>query len=441
MVKWLETRQTEDPYFRLDSFDTPAGPGNKLFLANTGMASNLFDVRGYDSIIPSHYARFMQLIQANGDLLFNRVGPLYHDGYAALDSALLDFLGVRYILTTVNIANPNYSLVYDDEIQVYENLDALPRAVIVPEAQTVPPGDSPQWSDEFIFALRSLNPRQQVVLDGKTNGQGIDLTPAEAGPLAQPRPGVDIVDYTAREVRLAARLDQPGWLTLADTYFPGWRAYAIPPGGSPDDEIELTIHRANGAFRAVYLPPGAWQVRFRYSPRTFQLGLYGSFLALAALMFGLGYWAWGKLYRETDTDSPIKRVAKNSLVPMIMALSNRLIDFAFALLMLRILQPEGAGRYAFAVAFIGLAEIITRYGLGTLVTREVAADRSRTNRYLANVSLLRLFMWLAALPFMVAALALYVIFGDTTSDVLITVAILSVGTLLSNLSDGLTAIY
>ena len=62
---------------------------------------------------------------------------------------------------------------------------------------------------------------------------------------------------------------------------------------------------------------------------------------------------------------------------MSMALSNRLIDFAFALLMLRILQPEGAGRYAFAVAFIGLAEIVTRYGLGTLVTREVAASRAK----------------------------------------------------------------
>jgi len=440
VAQWLESRQAEDPYFRLDSFDAPTGPGNKLFLANAGMYSNLFDVRGYDSIIPGHYARFMQVIQENGDLLFNRIGPLYAPGYAALDSALLDFLGVRYLLTLEDIPNPNYRLVYDDEIRVYENLDALPRAVLVTEAQLVPVGAEARWSDDFIFALRSLNPRQQVILDGLTNGAGRDLTPTEAGSPAA-SPGVEIVAYSPREVRLAARLDQPGWLTLADTYFPGWHAFAIPAGGTPADEIELTIHRANGAFRAVYLPEGTWQVRFRYSPRSFQLGVYGSFLALAALVFVLGYWAWGKLYRETETDSPIKRVAKNSLVPMVMALSNRLIDFAFALLMLRILQPEGAGRYAFAVAFIGLAEIVTRYGLGTLVTREVAADRSRTNSYLANVSWLRLFLWLMALPFMAAALALYVIFGSTTPDVLITVAILSVGTLLSNLSDGLTAVY
>ncbi|MCQ3979487.1 MAG: hypothetical protein DPW09_39215, partial [Anaerolineae bacterium] len=462
VVQWLETRQAEDPLFRLTSFDTPDGRGNKVFLANAGMYSNLFDVRGYDSIIPAQYGRFMRLIQENGDLYFNRIGPLYYDGYAALDSALLDLLGVRYILTTVDIPNPNYQLVYDKEIRVYENTDVLPRAFVVHDKVDLSGFAKPDksgWPEEMGLALRSLNPRQKVILDGATNGLGRDLTPADAAEtMSQASPGVDIISYTPNEIRLAAHLDQPGWLVLADSYFPGWRAYATAGSGvggrgsgitdapisnlqSPIPETELTIHRANGAFRAVYLQPGQWEVRFRYSPRSFQLGLYSSFLALVTLTLIGGYWAWGKLYRESETDSPIKRVAKNSLVPMVMALSNRLIDFAFALLMLRILQPEGAGRYAFAVAFIGLAEIVTRYGLGTLVTREVAANRTGSNRYLANVSILRLYLWLAALPGMAAILALYVVFGGITYDVVITVALFALGTLFSNLSDGLTAIF
>ncbi|HXW00200.1 MAG TPA: flippase, partial [Anaerolineae bacterium] len=477
VVKWLEARQAEDPLFRLNSFDTPEGRGNKVFLANASMFYNLFDVRGYDSIIPAQYGRFMHLIQENGDLFFNRIGPLYHDGYAALDSALLDLLGVRYILTMVDIPNPNYELVYDDEIRVYENTDALPRAFVVYE-------EMPAGAD-LNLALRSLNPRQQLILDGENNGLGRDLraedissdsgveadaqSPLELTDDSLERPAkastpngtsVEITVYTPNEVRLTAHLDQPGWLVLADAYFPGWRAYASAgpptadrrpptvnqPSNPPalqlsNSEIELTIHRANGAFRAVYLQPGQWEVRFRYSPRSFQLGLYGSFLALVTLIFLSGYWAWGKLYRESETDSHIKRVAKNSLMPMIMALSNRLIEFAFALLMLRILQPEGAGRYAFAVAFIGLAEIVTRYGLGTLVTREVAANRAQSNRYLSNVSILRLYLWLLAIPIMAAILGLYVVFGGLTYDVVITVALLAVGTLFSNLSDGLTAIF
>ncbi|MCB9076779.1 MAG: oligosaccharide flippase family protein [Anaerolineaceae bacterium] len=457
VVQWLENQQVDDPFFRLSSFDTPAGPGNKLFQANAGMTSHLFDIRGYDSIIPGQYARFMQLIQENGDLLFNRIGPIYYDGYAALDSALLDLLGVRYILTTVDINNPNYELVYDQEIRVYENTDALPRAFVVHEEMPI--------GDDLDFALRSLNPRQQIILDGETNDLGRDLVPEDTAVAIPTASSVEISDYTPNEVQLTVRVNQPGWLVLADTYFPGWRAYAqlepttdrqpptaelstshlsispSPDRQSPPSEIELTIHRANGNFRAVYLQPGEWQVRFRYSPRSFQLGAYGSFLTAALLVFLVGYWAWGRLYRESEHDSPIKRVAKNSLVPMVMALSNRIIDLAFALLMLRILQPEGAGQFAFAVAFIGMVEIITRFGLGTLVTRDVAADRNQRNRYLTNASILRLYLWLAAIPVMAVILAMYVVWGDTTVEVLVTIAIFAVGTFFSNLSDGLTALF
>ncbi|MCB0195162.1 MAG: oligosaccharide flippase family protein [Anaerolineae bacterium] len=456
VVQWLQEQQASDPLFRINSFDTPQGQGNKLFLANAGMPYQLFDVRGYDSIIPGQYARFMHLIQDNGDLLFNRVGPIYYDGYAALDSALLDLLGVRYILTTVDIGNPGYDLVYDNEIRVYENSDALSRAFLVYEEMPV--------DGDLDFALRSLNPREQIILDGESNHLGRDLTGDDAAPTNPDTSAVEITDYTPNEVRLTVEVDQPGWLVLADTYFPGWRAYArpsLPPDDSnalassssqspnlqssepstPLPETELTIHRANGNFRAVYLQPGVWDVRFRYSPRTFQLGIYGSFLTAALIVFLAGYWAWNRLYRESDDDSPIKRVAKNSLVPMVMALSNRLIDLAFALLMLRILQPEGAGQYAFAVAFIGMAEILTRFGLGTLVTRDVAADLNQRNRYLTNVSVLRLYLWLVALPVMGVILALYVAFGDITSEVVITIALFAIGTFFSNLSDGLTAIF
>lgn len=465
VVQWLENQQVADPFFRFSSFDTPTGPGNKLFQANAGMTHHLFDVRGYDSIIPGQYARFMQLIQANGDLLFNRIGPIYYDGYAALDSALLDLLGIRYILTTVDLNNSNYTLVYDQEIRVYENTDVLPRAFVVHDEMAI--------NGDLDFALRSLNPREQIILDGENNGLGRNLVSEDAAAAIPAASKVKISDYTPNEVQLTVQVNQPGWLVLADTYFPGWRAYARPvptanrqpPTAelssseiaanaplrstnsqfsvlpSPPAEIELTIHRADGNFRAVYLQPGEWQVRFRYSPRSFQLGAYISFLTAAVLLFLVGYWAWGRLYRESEHDSPIKRVAKNSLVPMVMALSNRIVDLAFALLMLRILQPEGAGQYAFAVAFIGMVEIITRFGLGTLVTRDVAADKDQRNRYLNNASILRLYLWLASIPIMAIILAGYVIWGDTTVEVLVTIAIFAVGTFFSNLSDGLTALF
>jgi O-antigen/teichoic acid export membrane protein len=433
VVEWLQERQQDEPFFRITAFVRPGEP--QPMLANTAQYWNLYDVRGYDSIIPAQYARYMGLIQTQGDLLYNRIAPIYAPGYEALDSALLDLLGVRYVLTTQDIPNEGYRLVYDADVRIYENLDALPRAFVVPQAQQVPVG-------EMDYALRSLNPRCRVILADDGGGR------APYGP-AGPRDetcdvqAATITRYTANEVTVQASLVEPGWLVLADSFFPGWKAYRRPasPAGDLAAESEVTIHLADGNFRAVYLEPGAWSVRFIYTPMSFKLGLYGSFLAAVVILFMVGVWAWGRLYRESADDQPIKRIAKNSLAPMAMALLNRGIDFAFALLMLRILTPEGAGRFQFAVVFIGYAEILTRFGLGTLLTREVARDRSRSGSYFSNVALLRVFLWLMSLPAMGVALWLYVLFGGVAIETAIAVGCFAVGLFFSNVSDGLTALF
>jgi len=438
VVDWLLERRAEDPHFRIISFNAPGEP--RTFIANTGSIWNLEDVRGYDSIIPSQYAQYMSLIQEQGDLLYNRIAPIYAPGYHALDSALLDLLGVRYVLTTQEIPNEGYQLAYDGEVHVYENLDALPRAFFVACAEVVPP-------EEMDYALRSLNPRQKVLFEMGGPWLGTESTRTDSCSLE----AATITSYTPNEVFIQASPDEPGWLVLADSYFPGWKAYRQissftsenQPTASDSDspETELTIHRANGNFRAVYLEPGDWNVRFKYTPMSFKLGLYVSFLALVISLLLLGWWAWGKLYRESADDSPVKRIAKNSLAPMSLALTNRLIDFAFAMLMLRILAPEGAGRFQFAVVFIGYAEILTRFGLGTLLTREVAREHAQGNKYLSNVTILRALLWLASLPLMGIVLWLYAVFGGVALETVIAVGIFAIGLFFSNISDALTALF
>jgi O-antigen/teichoic acid export membrane protein len=467
VVDWLLERRAKDPHFRITSFNAPGEP--RTFIDNTGMYWDLEDVRGYDSIIPAQYAYLMGLIQEQGDLLYNRIAPIYAPGYHALDSALLDLLGVRYVLTTQEIPNAGYEMIYEGELRVYENLDVLPRTFVVSCAEQVP-------AEEMDYALRSLNPRQKVLLetgDWPAPWPGGQPAAARQDGLGG-RPGrletgsqqgsdcnfkaATITKYTPNEVFIQVSLSEPGWLVLADSYFPGWKAYGqISQPQSPisnlqsanqpitsslqPPEIELPIHRANGNFRAVYLGPGDWTVRFKYTPMSFKLGLYVSFLTgiIAFLLFG--WWAWGKLYRETAGDSPVKRIAKNSLAPMLLALTNRLIDFGFALLMLRILAPEGAGRYQFAVVFIGYMEILTRFGLGTLLTREVARDHAQSNRYLSNVTILRLLLWLASLPLISVVLWLYVAFGGVALETVIAVGLFTVGLFFSNISDALTALF
>jgi O-antigen/teichoic acid export membrane protein len=229
---------------------------------------------------------------------------------------------------------------------------------------------------------------------------------------------------------------------LTDAYFPGWKAYLRPFGGDEGDETELTIYRANSAFRSVYLPEaGQWTVRFVYSPMSFKLGLYVSFLAAMACLLLLLWWAWGRYYRPVGAEDEVGTVAKNSLVPMGMNLANKAIDFAFAMLYVRMLGPTDLGKYAFVVTVYGFFEIVSRYGLGTLLTRDVAADKSQSSRYLTNVLGLRTVLWIVSMPVLALVTFGYWITGSIGTQEIQAIAIFGVAMLFANWADGLSNLF
>ena len=422
-------------------FTTFNAPGEKTFNANAGMYYDWHDIRGYDSIIPAQYVALMERIapQSN-ELLYNRIAPLYAqqggDVYAPLDNPLLDLLNVRYVLTEHYIPNPKWQEIYrDDTVGIYENRDVLPRAFIVPEARVAPANEQ---------ALLDADLRRTVFLE-ETPTEPHALTPS-APQVAEAR----ISRYTSNDVFVDVNLSDRGWLVLGDAYFPGWKAFVRPFGADENQEQELTLYRANSAFRAVYLPEaGQWTVRFVYTPMSFKLGLYISFLAGMALLLLMLYWLWGRYYRPESTEGEVRTVAKNSLVPMGLNLTNKAVDFAFAMLYVRILGPAGTGSYAFVVAFYGFFEIISRYGLGTLLTRDVAADKNQSSRYLTNVLGLRTLLWLASLPVMaLVAWGFHMVgsvgFVDASGigrQELIAIAIFAVSMIFANWGDAFSSMF
>ncbi|MBN1660233.1 MAG: oligosaccharide flippase family protein [Anaerolineae bacterium] len=408
--------------------------------ANIPWRHGLYDVRGYDSIIPAQYATYMRAVEGQGELLYNRIAPIY--GRDNLSSPLLDLLGVRYVATEGEIPNDDYRLVYEGELNIYQNVDAMPRAFALPTTAV-------EWVEPATVAehLSTFDPRRTILLDGTTAGPNTEYPTSERDyPLHPAR----IATYSANTVFVDVEMLAAGWLVLTDSYFPGWKAYASPlmegagmpgPGDEPENETELQIVRADGNFRAVYLAEGAHRVRFKYTPMSLKLGLYGSFLAgVVLLLLGL-YWLWGRFYRERDDDSAVRRVAKNSLVMLGLQLLNRLIDFVFAMMMLRILEPELAGRYQFAIVFIGYFDILVRFGLGTLVTREVAKDRAHQNRYFSTATILRGILWLTSLPLMSAGILVYAFLGQMTTDIVAAVAFFAGGMIFSNLADSFSAVF
>lgn len=436
-IAWLQAQRDPAQPWRLTSFD---GPDEKTLNANSAMIYGLEDVRGYDSIIPRQYVEYMKRIHPQGELLYNRIAAIYtrlgdRANYDALDQPLLHLLGVRYVVTTHAIPNPAYRLAYDGEVKIYENQRAFPRAFIAPQA--VAAADQGAALD----ALQRLDPATVVVVEGAA----ADALPPPASPqLREAR----ISSYTPREIFVDVNLSDRGWLVLTDNFADGWKAYLRPFGVVGEGvtasgeavEQQLTIYRADGTFRAVYIPQaGQWTVRFVYSPRAVILGLYVSFLAGITLLLLAAWWAWGRLYRGDRSE--VGRVAKNSAVQMLTALLTRGIDFAFAMLRLRILSPAGEGAYAFAITFYTTFEIVTRFGLGTLLTRDVAKDCSQARRYLGNVIGLRTLLWLASLPIMAAVLLAYQSRGQLAAGTAEAIVLFVIALLFANIADAISAVF
>ncbi|MBV8488040.1 MAG: YfhO family protein, partial [Planctomycetaceae bacterium] len=143
---------------------------------------------------------------------------------------------------------------------VWENQDALPRGFVVGGAHVLRPGETEQ------DALDQLDPRMEVLLDRD------DLP---AGPRQTYTPARRVED-TPNRVALEVETSAPGYLVLADTWYPGWTATV--------DGWTLPVLRANIAFRAVALPePGKHRVVFRYYPVGLNAGLALSLATLVLL--------------------------------------------------------------------------------------------------------------------------------------------------------------
>jgi hypothetical protein len=266
-IEFLKERAKENEPWRLTTFQVKAG--KQTLNANVPWLHGLQDVRGYDSIIPRQYVEYMQALEGQGELFFNRIAPIY--GLMNLSSPLLDLLNVRYVVTEGRIPNFDYELVYDGEVRIYENVDTLPRAFALPRAQVVSAATLPA-------SLRTFDPRQVILLDESPEFPKGTLFLSGDWPL-QP---ATVVTYTSNAVLVDVQMPGPGWLVLADSYFPGWKAYRSDPI-EPSNEIKLKIVRANGNFRAVWLEAGAHRVRFQYAPTSFKLGLYGSLTAIVVI--------------------------------------------------------------------------------------------------------------------------------------------------------------
>ena len=120
---------------------------------------------------------------------------------------------------------------------------------------------------------------------------------------------------------------------------------------------------------------------------------------------------------------------------------NKFLDLAFAVYMLRVLGPEGVGRYTFAVVVLGYLDITTNFGLGTLLTREVARDRRDARRFLGHTLILRLGLWVVSLPVVALLIGPAARPLGITPDVALAIVLLVAGLLPSLVASTLSSLF
>lgn len=209
---------------------------------NLSAAFGVRDVRYCSPLFPSRLAPLNTDSHPNKDL------------FQSWDVMRMKFLGVN----TVLMAREKGKLV------AVSSTPILGRARWISRAESAP--------DHLAATQRALKDgawAQTVFLEeraGSPSGSGGERPSGATVACQQDRP-------TRSEWTVSAPAD--GYLLLRDLYWPGWRATV--------DGRATEILAADGVFRAVPVPAGTHEVRFRYFPASFAWGLAISGTALAAL--------------------------------------------------------------------------------------------------------------------------------------------------------------
>jgi hypothetical protein len=177
---------------------------------------------------------------------------------------LLGALNVKYLITLQPLPPGGARLVRhfpEHPSWLYQITRLIPRAYIVSEVAVE--GDDRKTLERL--SSPKFDPLREVILEKPLSSS---LKGGSGG-------DARIVRYENQSVLIHARLASPGVLILADSFYPGWRAYV--------DGKEKKILRANFFFRAVALEAGDHWVEFRYRPRSFAVGLAVSLATLCLL--------------------------------------------------------------------------------------------------------------------------------------------------------------
>lgn len=164
-----------------------------------------------------------------------------------------------------------FRLVHGGDVKVYENRELVPRAHLVHTVRSAADAeDALTQVREHAHALRDT-----AIVEGLE----------EFSTLAHEDDRAEIVAYGAERVEIRTRSEQPAFLVLSDSYYPGWQVQI--------DGAAADIYPTNALLRGVPVPAGEHTVVFEYRPSSWQRGVRWSGVGLAIWLITLvggGIW-------------------------------------------------------------------------------------------------------------------------------------------------------
>lgn len=236
MTKALTYVTSQPAPFRVMSLD------DRIMPPNTAAYYGIESIEGYDPIAPKRYENYLaaselgkaEFTRPTG---FNRIYTAHN-----IDSKLLPYLNVRYVLALTDISRPFLRKVTEDgEVRIYEYLKANPRVYL---ADRIILAKNPE---DIVTTLMTASPSLVGIVEQPIRVLSVPLSAEE---------GVQLTSYQPNEMHIRTTTLNPRLVVVLNSYNDGWTAVV--------DGISTPVMRVNYLFMGFVVPSGRHDVTLVY---------------------------------------------------------------------------------------------------------------------------------------------------------------------------------
>lgn len=259
------------------------GSGTAHVDYNFPLHYQIYGTEGYDTLRFERYAQLLASIPSGRvpESYFRSDASVPDENNSSNKKRILDLLGVKYLLDKED--NPktgadwHYERFPNDKLeglvqysraQIYLRVDALPR-IFMTTKYIVAKSDNEILSNIYSgnFDLRNVILEQEPDL-------AIDKAEAD---IVIPQ----VLSYLPSFTSIKTNNSSNSLLFISDSYDKDWKVYI--------DGRQSPLLRADYALRAVAVPNGEHEVRFKYEPTSFKIGFYVNLLSIVLVLSLTGF--------------------------------------------------------------------------------------------------------------------------------------------------------